>query len=86
MKKGTFLMVFALIVAFSLPAFATTVTEDLRIVNTSALNPFEYRKHLDDDDLRKLAELGCATWIKHGSARLYAITSQGIDLLEAHRT
>jgi len=57
MKKGTFVMVFALIAAISLPAFAGTVVDDLRIVNTSALDPLEYKKHLDDDDLRRLAEL-----------------------------
>jgi len=57
MKQGTFLMVFALIAAFSLPAFAGTVADDVRIVNTSALDPFEYQKYLEDDDLRRLAEL-----------------------------
>ena len=57
MKKGMFLMIFALISIISLPAFAETVVDDLRIVNTSALDPFEYQKYLDDDDLRRLAEL-----------------------------
>ena len=57
MKKGTYLMVFALIAVFSLPVFAGTAVDDVRIVNTSALDPFEYKKHLDDDDLRRLAEL-----------------------------
>jgi len=57
MKKGTLLMVIALIAALSLTAYAGTVTDDVRIVNTSALDPFEYQKNLDDDDLRRLAEL-----------------------------
>jgi hypothetical protein len=57
MKKGTLLMVIALIAALSLTAFAGTATDDVRIVNTSALDPFEYKKHLDDEDLRKLADL-----------------------------
>ncbi|MBN1883683.1 MAG: hypothetical protein JW885_16075 [Deltaproteobacteria bacterium] len=57
MKKGMFLMVFALIVVISLPVFVGTVVDDLRIVNTSALDPFEYRKYLGDDDLRRLAAL-----------------------------
>jgi hypothetical protein len=57
MKKGTLLMVFALIASLSLTAFAGTVTDDVRIVNTSALDPFEYQKQLDDDDLRHLAVL-----------------------------
>ena len=57
MKKGMLLMVIALIAALSLTAFAGTATDDVRIVNTSALDPFEYQKNLDDDDLRRLAEL-----------------------------
>jgi len=57
MKKGMYLMVIALIAAFALPTFAGTVVDDVRIVNTSALDPFEYKKDLDDDDLRRLADL-----------------------------
>ena len=57
MKKGMYLMVIALIAALALPAFAGTVVDDVRIVNTSALDPLVYKKHLDDDDLRRLAEL-----------------------------
>ena len=57
MKKGMYLMVLALIAALSLPAFAGTVEDDIRIINTSALDTFEYKKNLDDDDLRRIAEL-----------------------------
>jgi len=57
MKKGMYLMVLALIAALSLPAFAGTVEDDIRIINTSALDTFEYKKNLDDDDLKRLAEL-----------------------------
>ncbi|MBN1881719.1 MAG: hypothetical protein JW885_06050 [Deltaproteobacteria bacterium] len=57
MKRGMFVIIFALIAIISLPAFAETVVDDVRIVNTSALDPFEYQKYLDDDDLRSLAGL-----------------------------
>ena len=37
------------------------------------------------NDLRKLAELGYAAWHKHGSARLYTATQQGLDLARTHQ-
>lgn len=57
MKKGKILLVSAIILLVALPVFASDFAKDVRIVNTSSLNPFKYKKVLTDDDLMRLAEL-----------------------------
>jgi len=57
MKEGKIFLVSAIILLVALPVFASDSAEDVRIVNTSSLNPFKYKKVLTDEDLMRIAEL-----------------------------
>jgi hypothetical protein len=57
MKEGKILLVSAIILLVALPVFASDNAKDVRILNTSSLNPFKYKRVLTDEDLMRLAEL-----------------------------
>ncbi|MBN1880528.1 MAG: hypothetical protein JW885_00015 [Deltaproteobacteria bacterium] len=58
MRKGTCLIVFFFVVAVcAISASGEMAARNVRIVNTSALDTFDFQKYLTDDDLNRLADL-----------------------------
>lgn len=57
MKKGMCLIVFIIVAMFAVTAFGEMAAKNVRIVNTSALDIFDFQKYLTDDDLKRIAEL-----------------------------